>query len=111
MKKARHHEMLRSDIRQFVSRSSCTMLEDMIARVWERELDVEMEKKMKPSGVQEGSADKKPMVSDHRSRSQHGHIRCVKCGKMHEGTCKTGSSGCFTCSQIGHVSRDCTVRF
>ena len=32
MKKARYDEMLRSDIRQFVSRSSYKTLEDMIAR-------------------------------------------------------------------------------
>mgnify|MGYP001763371762 CR=1 FL=1 len=37
MKKARYHEMLRSDIWQFVSRSSCKTLEDMIARSRERE--------------------------------------------------------------------------
>ena len=32
MKKARYHEMLRSDIIQFVSRSSCKILDDMIVR-------------------------------------------------------------------------------
>ena len=69
MKKARYHEMLRSDIRQFVSRSSCKTLDDMIARAREREIDLEMEKKRKleaASGT--GSSGKNPMVSDHRSR-------------------------------------------
>lgn len=32
MKKSRYHEMLRSDIHQFVSRSGCKMLVDMIVR-------------------------------------------------------------------------------
>ena len=41
MKKARYHEMLRSNIRQFVRRSSCKMLEDMIAQAREREIDLE----------------------------------------------------------------------
>ena len=40
MKKARYYEILRSDIRQFVSRSSCKMLEDMIVRACEREIDL-----------------------------------------------------------------------
>ena len=48
MKKARYHDMLRSDIRQFMSRSSCKMLEDMISRAREREIDLEMERKRKP---------------------------------------------------------------
>ncbi|CAH1431387.1 unnamed protein product [Lactuca virosa] len=48
MKKARYHDMLRSDIRQFVSRSSCKTLDDMIARAREREIDLEMERKRKP---------------------------------------------------------------
>ena len=47
MKKARYHEMLRSDIRQFVSRSSCKTLDDMIARARERGIDLEMERKRK----------------------------------------------------------------
>ena len=45
MKQARCHEMLRSDIRQFMSQSSCKTLEDMITRAREREIDLEMEKK------------------------------------------------------------------
>ena len=38
MNKARYHEMLQSNIRQFVCRSSCKTLEDMIKRAQEREL-------------------------------------------------------------------------
>ena len=47
MKKARYHEILRSDIRQFVIQSSCKTLDDMIARNREREIALEMEKKRK----------------------------------------------------------------
>ena len=69
MKKARYHEMLRSDIRQFVSRSSCKTLDDMIARAREREIDLEMEKKRKPEAVSgSGGSGKRPKGSDHRSR-------------------------------------------
>ena len=41
MKKARYHEMLWDDIREFVSRSGYKTLEDMISRAREREIDLE----------------------------------------------------------------------
>ena len=69
MKKTRYHEMLQSDICQFMSRSSCKMLDDMILRDREREIDLEMERKMKTEVVSgAGSSSKIPKVSDHRSR-------------------------------------------
>ena len=52
MKKVLYHDMLRDDIREFVSRSSCKTLEDMIARAREREIDLEHLGKRKPEGVQ-----------------------------------------------------------
>lgn len=48
MKKARYREMMRSDTRQFMSRSICKTLEDMIARAREMEINLEMERKRKP---------------------------------------------------------------
>ena len=86
--------MLKSDIRQFVSLSSCKKLEDMIARAREKEAYLEMERKGKPDGVQIGSSGKNPKVSDQRSRSHQGHSRC---GKMHEWMCRAGTSAYFKC--------------
>ena len=51
MKKARYHEVLRDDIREFVNRSSCKTLEDMIFRAREREIDLEQIRKRKPDAV------------------------------------------------------------
>ena len=110
MNKAPYHEILRSDIRQFVSRSSCKTLEDMIVRARERVIDLEMEKNRKPYSVSSVEGSSKGLkVSDSRSRGQHGRSHCGKCGKVHEGTCRVGGSGCFKCIQTGHMSKDCTA--
>ena len=64
-----------SDIRQFVSRSNCKMLEEMITRARERE--IERKKKPDSAASVEGSG-KMPKVSDSRPRGQHGRSRCGK---------------------------------
>ncbi|XP_052621163.1 uncharacterized protein LOC128127020 [Lactuca sativa] len=108
IKKDRYHEMLRSDIQQFVSRSSCMTLEDMIARAKEREIDLEMERKRKSDEVQtSGDSSKRPKVSDSRSRGHRGRSRCGKCDKAHDGPYVGGDSGCFKCGQMGHYSKGC----
>ena len=96
MKKDKYHEILRGDIRQFVSRSSCSTLEDMIVRATERDIDLETERKRKSNQVQglEGSG-KRPMVFDSKSRGQQGQSRCSKCDKTLDGACTMGGSGCF----------------
>ena len=45
MRKTRYHDMLRADIREHVSYSTCPSLESMISRVWEREIDLQHLKK------------------------------------------------------------------
>ena len=110
MKKARYHEMLRSDIWQFVSRSNCKTFEDMIARARQREIDLEMERKRKPdSAVSVEGSSKRTKVSDYRPKGQHGRSRCGRCDKVHEGTRRAGGSGCFKCCRTGHISIDCTT--
>ena len=39
MKKERYHDLLRSEVRQFMSISSFRTLDDMVARAIEREID------------------------------------------------------------------------
>ena len=113
MKKAIYHEMLRRDIWQFVSRSSCKTLEDRIEQAREREIDMEMERKWKPYEVQiSGGSGKRPKVSNSRLKGHQGHSRCGKCDRTHEGSCRSGSgggSGCFKWGRTGHYSMDYTT--
>ena len=96
MKKVRYHEMLRSDIQQFVSRSSCKKLDDIIERDMEREIDLETETKRKSDQAQSSRGmGKRPKIFDSRSRGQQGGSRCGKCGGTHDGACKVGGSCCF----------------
>ena len=67
MMKSRYHETLRSDISEFVSRYSCKMLEDMIARAREREIDLEHLRKRKSEEIQvSAGSGKRPKGSDMR---------------------------------------------
>ena len=47
MKKTQYHDMLRADIRKYVSYSACLALDDMIVRAGEREIDIEHIRKRK----------------------------------------------------------------
>lgn len=108
MKKAKYHDMLKDEIREFMSMSRCRTLEHIIARAREREIDLETMKKMK--SVQEHVSEglgKKPKVFDSRSRGQQGRGCCDKFGKAHDEVCRVGGSGCYRCGKTSHFSKDC----
>ena len=71
MRKTRYHDMMRSDISEFVSFSASLKLDDMISRAQEREIDLEYIGKRKVEQVQTaGVSAKKPKGFDSRSRGQ-----------------------------------------
>ena len=51
MKKVRYHDILRNDVRKFVSISGCETLNGMISRAQEREIDFEHIRKKGPDQV------------------------------------------------------------
>ena len=89
------------------------MLEDMIAWARDREIDLEQIRKRKPDEIPVVSGSgKRPKGLDSRSKDCQSHNRCGKCGRTHEGACRSGSggdSGCFRCGRTRHFSRDCTA--
>ena len=65
MKKVRYHDMLRYDIREFVSISGFKTLIDKIARAREQDIDLEHLGKREPEHVQEVEGPpKRPKTSD-----------------------------------------------
>lgn len=82
----------------------------MIDRFWERELELELWSKLKPTLFQmiEGSS-KKPKTVDSLSRGLQGQVHCGKCGKEHNRVCRASGSGCFKCEQEGYFSWDCPL--
>lgn len=65
MKKARYHDMLKDEIQKFMSMSIYNTLDNMIARAWEWEIDLDTLRKRNSvqAQVSEGLA-KKPKVFD-----------------------------------------------
>ncbi|KAL7585243.1 hypothetical protein Lser_V15G45405 [Lactuca serriola] len=104
MKKARYHDILKDEIREFLSMSSCNTLDDMIDQAHEQEIELETMRKRKSvrTQVSEGSGTK-PKFVDSRSR---GHQGCSRCG-TYDGVCRMGGSECYKCGKTRHFSRGC----
>lgn len=76
--------MLRDDIREFVSFTGCKILNEMLEKAQEWEMELDFSTKRKPEQRQAaGVKAKKPKTPGTSSRGQQGQVRCVKCSRVH----------------------------
>lgn len=75
--------MLKNEIQEFVSMSSCRTKDDMIARDRECEIDLDTMRKRKSVEAQVSwSSANRPKGFDSRSRGQQAWSHCGKCSKV-----------------------------
>ena len=72
----------------------------------ETKIDIEhLRKRKAEAGQTNGVSSKKIKGFDSRSKGQKGQSRCGKCGRLHEGVCRAGGSGCYKCGKTGTLAR------
>ena len=98
MKKVMYHDMLRDDIREFVSFSGCETVNYMITKSLEREIDLKhlRKRKSKQTQIAVGQA-KRPKTQDSHLGGHKGGECCDKCGRTHEGGYREIRRGSFSC--------------
>ncbi|KAI3672891.1 hypothetical protein L6452_38991 [Arctium lappa] len=123
MKMTRYKDMLRTEIREFVSTAQYATLVAMMeaARRQELELETQAKKRKAAQAVAPISVvPKKVRFSDSRTGQRSGGFKpmnssggrdnkCFKCGQVgHYGRdCRVPLMVCFNCKQTGHVKANC----
>ncbi|PWA85681.1 zinc finger, CCHC-type, Retrotransposon gag domain protein [Artemisia annua] len=105
-------DMLRKDIRQFISAKDWKNIEELTNAALERERESTVDEEVPPKRkVEQGSSSRKkvkPTVTQSQPRTEgRTYPQCNTCGKYHLGECRAGSRTCFSCGESGHISKEC----
>lgn len=100
IRKTRNNDILRSEIREFISFSSCPTSDDLISRVRERDIDL---KHIWKRNVEHGH------MFGVSAKKTHSWSHCGKCCRSHDGVCKAVGSRYYKCGKIEHFRKDYTV--
>ncbi|KAJ9555712.1 hypothetical protein OSB04_010326 [Centaurea solstitialis] len=107
MRMYRYRGVLKPEIREFVSPTTCTSFNAMVEAARNRELFLEELQQGKRKADQSFVPVRK--FKEPRTEGRRVPSGCPKCGRNHQGECRLPESVCFKCGKPGHKSRDCGV--
>ncbi|GKB65060.1 putative reverse transcriptase domain-containing protein [Tanacetum coccineum] len=105
--------MLRDGIREVISPFKCTTLNDLLSRARVREADLLRKKNKEVKEVKrkikfrDRDAKKHKHDQGRKSGGTQNMTPCKKCHKTHLGICRANMPGCYKCSALNHMSKDC----
>ncbi|KAJ0788275.1 putative transcription factor interactor and regulator CCHC(Zn) family [Helianthus annuus] len=103
--------MLKKDIREFINRSRCETLGEVINWAREREAELNRQvvtgKKRKVEFSNPPSKKTKSGVLFKKFEPRSGTRQCKMCGRNHPGECRLKQDFCFRCGKVGHTTPQC----
>ena len=103
-------DMLRKDIRQFISARDWKNMDQLMNAALEREQETKKEEEIPPKRKMEQASSSRKKVKPNEAYPSTGGRSfplCANCKRYHPGECRAGSRTCYSCGEPGHISKDC----
>ncbi|KAJ9565975.1 hypothetical protein OSB04_001941 [Centaurea solstitialis] len=107
MRMYRYRGVLKPEIREFVSPTTCTSFNAMVEAARNRELFLEELQQGKRKAEQSLVPARK--FKGQRTDGKKVYSGCPKCGRNHQGECRLPGPVCYKCGKPGHKGRECGV--
>ncbi|KAJ9553199.1 hypothetical protein OSB04_017244 [Centaurea solstitialis] len=107
IKMYRYQGVLKPEIREFVSTTTCKSFKEMVEKARSRELFLEEQQRGKRKAEQSIVPVRK--FKGPRTDGRRVSSGCPQCVRNHQGEWRLPESVCFKCGKPGHKSRDCGV--